>query len=136
MKKICIWLLLCLSLICLLTGCGKGFKQGGVSSGTTTEPAYVMTPEEEMQGYWFSPEEMLIYYFSEDGKCMLYKMSSPTSVESISEGTYVLDGDRIRLTVDGKTSSGRLTTDGTKALFLTYDIDGVEHLLTPTNKPE
>ncbi|MGM9680352.1 MAG: hypothetical protein ACI3XR_02485 [Eubacteriales bacterium] len=134
MKKICIWLLSLLCLLSLLTGCGKGFKQGGVSSGTTTEPAYVMTPEEEMQGYWFSPEELLIYYFAEGGKCVLYEMSSPTSVKSKIEGSYVLDGDRIAMTVGDKTSSGRMTTDGKSALILT--LDGIEHILTPTNKPE
>ncbi|MGM9637079.1 MAG: hypothetical protein ACI3YK_03730 [Eubacteriales bacterium] len=134
MKKVCIWLILCIGLLSMFAGCRKGFNQGGVSSGTTAATTYVMTPEEEMSGYWFSPEELLIYYFSEDGDFVLYEMSSPTAVKSRTEGSYTLDGDRITLILGDKTTSGRMTTDSKSALILT--IDGTEHILTPTQKPE
>lgn len=87
-----------------------------------------------MRGYWFSPEELLIYYFSEDGDFTLYEMSSPTAVKSQSHGSYTLDGDRITLIIGDKSTTGRMTTDGKSALIL--NIDGVDRILTPTKKPE
>ncbi len=134
MTKICLLLTLLVCLLPLFSGCRRGFQQGGVSSGTTAAVTDAMTPAEEMRGYWFSPEELLVYYFAEDGDFILYEMSSPTSVRSQSEGRYTLEGDRITLTYGGKSVTGRMTTDGKSALYLT--IDGVERTLTPTQRPE
>lgn len=127
-------MIMCILTLPLLAGCGRGFNRGGVSSGTTAATQEVLTPAEEMRGYWFSPEELLIYYFSEDGDFTLYEMSSPTAVKSQSHGSYTLDGDRITLIIGDKSTTGRMTTDGKSALIL--NIDGVDRILTPTKKPE
>lgn len=127
-------LLICGLTLCPLSACRSGFHQGGVSSASSTDTTTPLTPEQEMSGYWFSPTELRIYHFTEDGGFTLFILDSPTVVREERTGSFTLEDGRLTLTVDGRTSVGRLTTDRGNALILT--LDGVEHILTPTSRPE
>ena len=124
------------ALLCLCS-CRKGFVDGGVSALTpeSREPDRPQTPE----GSWFCPEELCGYVFgkAEDGvgSCVFFTRESPAGQKTEKSGSYSTDGDRIRITVGGRSEEYRFLLDGGKMLILT-DMSGNERIFTPEREDQ